>query len=202
LVGAAVLLCAARKLSADELIQIPTADRVTGPTGAYRQRVSDRSEGYGTVLAPIGPMFELMGRYYNRLDRSHNLEAGGQFQLFPDGVVTPAISVGMWDVGNNSPWGRRAFLMISKTLTPYGPLVSLPSFFERIQLSLGTGTGRFSGALAGARIDLPARFSLVTEYDSRRLNTGIWFRPVKPLAFKGELQNGNPYVGAEFRASF
>src|SRR5207237_9164374 len=39
---------------ADQLIQIPTADRVSAPTFEYLQRVDGQDEGYGTVLAPAG----------------------------------------------------------------------------------------------------------------------------------------------------
>jgi hypothetical protein len=71
-----------------------------------------------------------------------------------------------------------------------------------VQLTLGVGTGRFSGVVAGLRADLPYRVSLIAEYDARRFNAGIWFAPVKPLTLKAELQNGNPYLGAEVRARF
>jgi hypothetical protein len=70
---------------------------------------------------------------------------------------------------------------------------------KRLQLTFGTGTGRFSGIFAGLRADLPANFSLVGEYDSRRFNAGIWFTPVRQLTLKAEVQNGNPYIGGQFR---
>src|SRR3712207_7305021 len=53
----------------------------------------------------------------------------------------------------------RAFLVVSKSLEQ-GQL-GIPRPIERVQLTLGTGTGRFSGILAAARVDLPAHFSLI-----------------------------------------
>ncbi|MBM3459830.1 MAG: hypothetical protein FJX77_15020, partial [Armatimonadetes bacterium] len=86
---------------ADQLIQIPTADRVSLPAASYRHRVDGKGEGYGTLLSPAPlPGLELMLRYYNGEDRQHRIEGGGQFQLLPDGVVTPGIAVGMWDITN------------------------------------------------------------------------------------------------------
>jgi hypothetical protein len=185
---------------ADQLIQIPTADRVREAKGEYLHRPQGSGEGYGTLLLPVGSAYELMFRYYNDLDFSHNLEGGIQFQLLPDGIVTPGFSVGMWDVTNSSPWGRRAYAVITKSLEQ-GQL-GIPPPLERVQLTFGVGTGRFGGLLAGIRVDLPARFSLVAEYDSRRLNAALWFSPFKPLTLKAELQNSNPFFGGDLRVRF
>lgn len=197
------LLLPAAAANADQLIQIPTADRVSAPKAEYRHRVDGRNEGYATLLTPAGPGFEAMFRYYNNEDRSHRIEGGGQFQLLPDGVVTPALAVGMWDVTNSTPWGRRAFLAITKSFTRFGAgLFNVPAPLERLQFTFGAGTGRLGGGFAGLRADLPGRLSLIAEFDSRRLNTGLSFRPLPPLSLTAELQNGNPYLGAQFRASF
>lgn len=195
-----VLLLAAGSSSADQLIRIPTADLVPGPKAEYMRRVDGEKEGYATLLVPAGLAYEFAFRYYDNEDRSHNLEGGGQFQLLPDGVITPGVSVGIWDVTNSSRWGRRAFFVVTKSLRPGQFFVRKP--IERLQITLGGGTGRLGGVFGGLRVDLPARFSLVAEYDSRRLNTGIWFTPVKPLTLKAELQNGNPYLGGSFTLDF
>src|SRR5690348_5301809 len=118
----ALTLClaagAALPARADQLIQIPTADRAPGPTFEYLQRVDGQEEGYGTVLVPAGRAYELMFRYYNDLDGSHNIEGGGEFQLLPGGIITPAVALGIWDITNSSPWERRAFLVITHSLRP------------------------------------------------------------------------------------
>lgn len=185
---------------ADQLIQIPTADRAPGIRTEYLHRFQGPDQGYGTVVAPLGLAYELMGRYYNGLDNSHNLEIGGQLQLLPDGVVTPAVSLGVWDITNSAPWGRRGYLALTKGIErgQFG----LPRPFRRAQLTLGTGTGRLSGVFAGLRLDLPANISLVTEYDARRLNLGFWISPVRSLSLKAELQNGEPFFGGELRKRF
>jgi len=191
---------APRAARADQLIQIPTADRVSGVRGEYLHRFEGGGEGYATLLVPVGLAFELDFRYYNGFDRSHNLEGGGLFQLLPDGIVTPGVAVGMWDVSDHSPLGRRAFIVVTKSLQQ-GQL-GIPKPFQRVQLTFGTGTGRFTGVLAAARFDLPARFSVVTEYDARRLNVGLWWNPLRPLTLKAELQNNNPFFGGDLRVRF
>jgi len=199
LTGGALLMPAGA--GADQLIQIPTADRVSAPTGEYKRRADGKGEGYGTVFVPAGLSYELMLRYYDDLDGEHRIEGGGQLQVLPDGFVTPGIAIGMWDVTNSSPWGRRAFFVLTKSLTQ-GQFGMVPKPLERVQLTFGTGTGRLSGIFAGARFDLPHRLSLVAEYDTRRLNAGVWFSPIRPVTLKAELQNGNPFLGGELRARF
>jgi len=194
-----LLLCAT-SVGADELIQIPTADLVPALTTEYKHRLSGNSEGYGSLRMAAGQAYELDFRYYNDEDHENNLEGGGLFQLLPDGVVTPGIAVGMWDVTNSSRWGRRAFLVMTKGLVPGQLFIREP--IRRLQLTFGTGTGRFAGILAGIKVDLPARLSLVGEYDSRRLNAGIWYSPVRQVTLKAELQNGNPYFGGQFRVAY
>jgi len=199
LLGATALLLSTSAASADQLIQIPTADRAV-PTLEYKRRLEGNSEGYATLLLPAGIAYELMFRYYDNEDHEHSLEGGGQFQLLPDGVITPAVSLGVWDITNSSPWGRRGFLVITKSLRP-GQL-GIPEALDRVQLTVGTGTGRFSGLFAAVRVDVAQRVSLIAEYDARRLNAGIWVTPIKPVTIKAELQNGNPYLGGELRLSF
>lgn len=197
---ALVLLAGGSAARADQLIRIPTADIVPGVKAEYMRRVDGKKEGYGTVLVPAGLAYELAFRYYDNEDGEHRLEGGGMFQLLPDGVITPGVAVGLWDVTNSSPAGRRGFLVVTKALREGQFFV--PRGIKRVQVTLGTGTGRFSGLLAGLRVDLPARFSLVAEYDARRFNAGLWFTPVRPLTLKAELQNGNPYLGGDLTLRF
>jgi hypothetical protein len=197
---AAGLLLSGGAVHADELIQIPTADLVPALTAEYKHRLEGNSEGYGSLRFAAGQAYELDFRYYNREDHENNVEGGGLFQLLPDGVVTPGIALGVWDVTNSSRWGRRGFLVITKGLEPGQLFVRRP--LERLKLTFGTGTGRFSGILAGLRADLPANFSLVAEYDSRRFNAGLWYSPVRQVTLKAELQNGNPYFGGQLRLAY
>lgn len=197
---AAGLLLTPMAARADELIQIPTADLVPALTTEYKHRLKGNSEGYGSLRFPAGQAYELDFRYYNNEDHENNVEGGGLFQLLPDGVVTPGIALGVWDVTNSSRWGRRGFLVITKGLEPGQLFVREP--IQRLQLTFGTGTGRFSGIFAGLRADLPARFSLIGEYDSRRFNAGLWYTPIRQVTLKAELQNGNPYFGGQFRLAY
>lgn len=186
--------------SADQLIQIPTADRPSGPHVDYRHRIDGKDQGYGTLIIPAGAAYEVMARWNNGFGGDHDLEAGASLQLLPDGIVTPAIAVGIWDVTNSGPMGRRAFLVVTKSLRP-GQL-GIPLFLGGAQVTVGLGTGRFSGPMAGLRLDLTGAVSLVGEYDARRLNFGLWVQPLPLVRLRAELQNGDPYLGGEFRLSF
>ena len=196
--AAAVLLAPAA--SADQLIQTPTADRSPGPRLEYKHRVDGVNEGYASAIIPAGLAYELLFRYYNNEDGQYRIEGGGQLQLLPDGVITPGVALGVWDITNSSPWGRRAFLVFTKSLRP-GQL-GIPQGIDRVQLNLGFGTGRFGGVFASARVDVLRRVSLITEFDSRRLNLGLWFTPIAPVTLKAELQNGNPYLGGDLTIRF
>jgi hypothetical protein len=197
--GLLLVLGVPRPSRADVLIQIPTADRPVETRGEYKERLEGRDERYGTLVAPAGSAYELMARYYDR-GGVQRLEGGGSLQLLPDGLVTPGIALGLWDFTNSSPLGRRAFLVFTKSLR--AGQFGIPKALDRLQLTFGTGTGKFSGVLAGLRMDLPAHLSLVAEYDARRLNAGLWFTPIRPLTLKAELQNGNLFVGGDLRARF
>src|SRR5262249_55507204 len=128
---------------ADQLIQIPTADRVPAITVEYKHRLDGQNEGYGTLLIPAGQAYELMVRYYNNEDQEHTAEGGALFQLLPDGIVTPGVALGLWDITNSSPWGRRGFLVITKSLRQ--GQFGIPRPIQRLQFTFGTGTGRLSG---------------------------------------------------------
>jgi hypothetical protein len=199
-VGLLLGLCVAAPARADQLIQIPTADIVPGATGEYLQRTEGNDAGYATVFLPAGKQYEVMFRWYNDYAGEQRVEGGGQFQLLPDGVVTPGLAVGMWDITNSSPKGRRAFLMLTKHLDRGD--FSLPRFLPPMQLNFGVGTGKFSGPLAGIKINLPAHLDLVAEYDARRLNAGLWYSPMKHLTLKAELQNGELFFGGSLRSRF
>jgi len=186
--------------AAEQFIRTPTADLVTAPKVEYLHRIEGTKEGYGTLSLPFGLAYELDFRWFNGEDRSHNLEGGVMFQLLPDGIITPGVALGVWDVTNSSPWGRRGFFVITKSLRPGQLFVRRP--LQRLQFTVGTGSGRFSGLLGSLRGDLPGGFSLVAEFDARRLNLGVWFSPIPPVTLKAELQNGNAYVGGSLVARF
>ncbi|MBI3910089.1 MAG: hypothetical protein HY320_04045 [Armatimonadetes bacterium] len=185
----------AARARADKLILIPTAD-LGGYSAEYLQRTRGADEGIATVTFPTGPLVEALIRYNRNLDRSHNVEAGGTFQLLPQGYGTPSLAVGIWDITNDGPPGRRAFLVITKNFTRDD---FVPAPLREIQTTLGIGTGRLGGPFLGVRASLPARLSLIGEWDSQRFNAGLWWTPIRGLTLKGELHNGNPFLGGRIQ---
>ena len=189
---------------ADQLIQIPTAE-----VGRWSAEAMFRADGvderYYSLRAPVGVSSEIFIRYYAGLDKSYDTEFGGQIQILPQGVFgglgfgSPAVAVGVWDVLNEGPYGRRFFLMLSKSFTV---LDNVPSIVRGTEVHFGFGTQRFGTVLFGVKKKLPGRFYLVSEFDSHRWNNGIWWEPVGFVRLRGEFQNGDPFLGGNLTARF
>lgn len=200
LLAGAALLAPAGAARADQLIQIPLAERAPAPKIDYRHRIDGSNQGYGTVVLPAGSAYEVLARWNNGFRGDHGVEVGGMMQLLPDGIVTPGIAAGVWDVTNSGPMGRRFFLVLTKSLGP-GQL-GLPLGLGGAQATLGVGSGRFMGPLAGLKLNVAPFSSLVAEYDARQFNFGFWIYPLPLVQLRAELQGGDPYLGAEFRLGF
>ena len=194
-----LLAATATPARADKLILIPTAE-LTPLRAEWLWRVDGGNANVGTLQVPAGRTFEVLVRHYRDLGRDDDTEFGGQFQFIPEGLGLPAVSVGIWDVTNSSPYGRRAFIVLTKTLE--GGELFLPAGFPRTQLHAGIGTSRFSPGFLGVEFFLPANLSLAAEYDGRRANFGARWRPVRFLSLKGELWNGEPFVGGQVSRPF
>jgi hypothetical protein len=187
---AALALCASGA-RADRLIWIPTA--ATGRLQAeYMTRVSG-SEGVLTGQIGLGRQVELLARHYRNFDDDDTTEIGGQYVVLPEGFVTPGVAIGVWDVADEGPRGRRIFGVVTKTV----PVVNaLPLGINDIKVHAGIGSNALSGVFFGAEASIPFGLRLYAEYDARNLNAGLAWSPLPLLSLKAESWDGDIFVGA------
>lgn len=190
-----VLALSAGSARADRLIWIPTAD-VSRPSIEYMTDPFGK-RGVATGQFGLGKQFELLVRDYRHFTSSDKVEVGGQFTVLPEGIATPGIALGVWDVADNGPRGRRVFGVVTKSL----PLVNkLPTGFHDIKVSAGIGSNQLSGVFLGGQIGIPFGFGLYGEYDTRHFNAGISWSPIGILRLKAESWGGKLFVGAQLRS--
>jgi hypothetical protein len=195
MVFALVLLAACGAAHADKLIKIPTA----GLAKLNAEFATEIGEDLDIFTAQVGfKGFELLGRRYHDLPGGDNeTEFGGQLQILPEGLAgfaTPGLSIGVWDVADESPFGRRFFGVVS-TVIPY---IDWLSFLGEVKVHGGLGSGDLAGFFIGAQASLGPGFTLTAEFDSDNGNFGLWWSPIKPLRLKLEQWGGDTFVGAQF----
>lgn len=181
---------------ADKLIWIPTA----GISRLVQAEFMTNTNGKRNVVTGqigLGKQFELLVRHYHGFESDDSTEVGGQFTVLPEGFATPGVAIGVWDIADDGPRGRRIFGVVSKTV----PLVHKASLgMTNLRLHAGIGSNRLSGIFLGGELGLPAGFALYAEYDARDVNAGLSWTPVSLLRLKVESWDGHVFAGAQLRS--
>ena len=99
LLGVLALALSSGAARADRLIWIPTAS-IAHLQADYTQEAFGKA-GVVTGQIGLGKQFELMVRHYKDFGPSDKTEVGGQYQVLPEGIATPALSIGVWDVADD-----------------------------------------------------------------------------------------------------
>jgi hypothetical protein len=181
---------------ADKLIWIPTAG-ISHLGQVEYMTEADGKRGVLTGQVGLAKQFELLVRHYRNFSPSDKTEVGGQFTILPEGFATPGIAIGVWDVANDGPRGRRVFGVISKSL----PVVNkLPVGFHDIKVHAGIGSNQLSGIFLGGEAGFPFGFGVLAEYDSRHVNAGLSWSPISLIRLKAESWGGKVFVGAQLRS--
>ena len=181
---------------ADKLIWIPTAG-ISHLGQVEYMTEADGNRGVLTGQVGVAKQFELLIRHYRNFTPSDKTEVGGQFTILPEGFATPGIAIGVWDVGDNGPRGRRVFGVISKAL----PIVNkLPVGFHDIKVHAGIGSNQLSGVFVGGEAGFPFGFGAYAEYDTRHVNAGLSWSPIGLIRLKAESWGGRVFVGAQLRS--
>jgi hypothetical protein len=191
---AALAFCAGGA-RADRLIWIPTA-AISRPQVEY---MAEASGSRGVLTGQIGlvKQFDLLVRHYRNFEDKDRTEVGGEYVVLPEGLATPGVAIGVWDVADEGPRGRRFFGVLSKSV----PLInSVPLGIHDIKVHAGIGSGSLSGVFLGGQIGFPFGFGLYGEYDARKFNAGISWSPIGVLRLKAESWNGRVFVGAQLRS--
>jgi hypothetical protein len=193
LLGIVALALCAGTACADRLIWIPTAG-ISRLQGEY---MAEADGSRGVLTGQIGfRQFELLARHYRNFENDDRTEIGGQFQVLPEGLVTPGISLGVWDVADDGPRGRRFFGVVSKTLEPINWL----PFFSDVKVHAGIGSNQLSGLFLGAHAGIGLGLRLYVEHDTEDFNAGLAWSPLPIVSLKAESWDGDFFVGAQLKS--
>lgn len=195
LLGWLVLVTGAR---ADRVVLSPSAYNL--PPGSLKLEVARReSRGGLTVywlnLGLVGGVELEVVRAETARQQIDSL--GVQLNLLPDIGFTPAVSVGVRDVGDKTERGFAFYLAIGHRL-PYMPPNPL---IEEMYLFGGVGAGGIRGLFVGTEIRTPYRLWLSAEYDSRAWNASLSWEPVPLLRLRVYSLDGETYYGAALAVS-
>jgi hypothetical protein len=188
----AVLALSAGAARADKLIWIPTAETSRLQLEYNIEDNGDRQLITGQV--GLFNKFELLVRDYIDFAGDDEIEVGGQFQILPEGIVTPGVAVGVWDVADEGPRGRRFFAVASYKV----PVVDkLPLGMNNIKVHGGLGTNNLGPIFFGTQVGLPFALRFYLETDSEDFNVGLSWNPLRFLRLKAESWDGNAFFGVQ-----
>ncbi len=121
-----------------------------------------------------------------------------QYNILPDIGFTPAVSMGVRDIGNRTPEGTALYLAVAYRL-PYMPPNPLA---DEVNLFGGVGVGGIKGGFVGVEVRTPYRLLLSAEYDSRSWNAAVSWEPVPLLRLRLYSIDNETYYGALLSLSF
>ncbi|MDW8290192.1 MAG: hypothetical protein RMM06_05680 [Armatimonadota bacterium] len=188
-----VLLVLTAEVHADRVVISPSAYNL--PPGSLKLEVARRESKGGLTYYWLN--LGLVGGIELEAVRSETARKqvdslGIQFNLLPDIGFTPAVSVGVRDIGDRTDEGFAFYLAIGYRL-PYMPPNPL---IEEMYLFGGLGAGGIRGFFIGTEIRTPYRLWLSAEYDSRTWNAALSWEPVPLLRLRLYSLGGETYYGA------
>ena len=197
-------LCATQ-VSADRLILMPMgsvlgrgsvkAEAAFGSgidTGSLSPANSDRIYWANIGLGSL----ELTGM---RLERSGGFESnalGVELCVLPETIITPALGVGVLDLGDDIGPGRGYYLAASKTV-PLTDVAPLP--IHDVKVLIGYGFDGINGFFGGAQIGLPMSLTLSLEHDGENFNAALSWDMIPKVGLKVYSLDGEIFVGASLK---
>ena len=161
------------------LINIPTTDTVC--LGSFNAAAfvqagdTDRTVLAANLGLPLG--LEAGASYENPEQGAAELLLNAKFRLMDEGLIRPAVAVGVHDLADRIDFSP--YVVISKSFTP--PTKAVRNVVNP-RLYLGFGTGRFDDKLfGGASVTVAGKFSVMAENDGHDFNAGVRFSPTSSL---------------------
>ncbi len=191
---------------ADRLLVIPQG--TTFGIGVKAEYLG-RMDGDGNaVLLNVGlPKIEIEGASFNNFnggaDKANVISA--QLSIIPETSFTPAVSVGMRDIADDSTsdnsfyGGRSLYIAASKKIPITG---GVPVLFEDMSVHGGFGTDSLKGIFFGVEGTLPMGLRLSAEYDSKKVNAGLSYKVIPTLRVDVASIKSDMYYGAKFSTKF
>ncbi len=179
---------------ADPIILAPSATTLsTGQVRAEAALSPGNDQGnyfwFGTGISQFEVNLIRCGQSGGKVEN----DFGFQWDIIPQTVATPAVAVGLADVGSQSSSGVAPYAVATKRL----PVSSILPFVSSFEMTGGLGAGGISGPFLGFDAKLPLKFFLQAEYDSHNLNAAAGWQPTKLFRLKAYSINGHIYGGAE-----
>lgn len=118
-----------------------------------------------------------------------------QLGLIPETTLTPAISIGTWDLTDKTADGTGYFLAFSKAV----PLTKeLPLPVSDVKVHAGFGISGMDNIFGGAEASLPLGLKVSAEYFQKDFNYALGWGPVAGLQLKAYILDGETYYGLKF----
>ena len=188
--------CLGGAVSADRLIIIPEGTTLT--TGAARVEYAGRQSAQA-YWAAVGILrLEVEGAWFKGFGAGNVNALSAQVGVLPETSFTPAIGLGVRDIGDKTDdqtalyGGRSFYLAASKSV----PLSGGQAMLQELKVHVGIGTGSLKGVFFGAETTLPGKVQLAGEYDTETFNFAATYSVVPVVKLRVSSIGGDPYFGA------
>lgn len=190
---------------ADRLILIPTGE--TLGTGSIKAEYAANSNGDGRIYwVNLGvSRLEIEGARFQDFTPDNEDALSAQISILPETTFTPAIALGMRDIGDETkgkgvPYdGQSLYLAVSKSIPVTG---GVPLLFQDVVVHGGIGTESLSGVFFGVEGTLPMGVRVMGEYDTNDFNFALSYNLIPTLNVRLSSIKGDIYYGALFSVSF
>lgn len=187
---------------ADRLILIPTGTTLS--TGDFRAEYAGHGSAQAYWAAVGITRLEVEGAWFRNFGSNENGAVSAQIAVLPETSFTPALGVGVRDIGDSADTsallydGRSAYVAVSKGVETGEGL----TFVQDLKAHAGIGTGSLSGIFFGAEVTLPGKVRLAAEYDTKDFNFAATYNvaPIAKLRVSSIHDEG--YYGAVISTSF
>jgi len=180
---------------ADNIITVPRGTTLTN--GQFRgQFMFSQSGNNGNFFSMSVGLKQLELNYTHAEyadDRKEEL-VSGQWNVLPETFITPAIGVGVRDVGSQSKEGMGVY----GALTKHIPIENYTRYIDDFSVTFGLGAKSIHGFFCGAEMKLPLYFVGQLEFDGDYWNSALCWQPVEAFRFKIFRVGYKHYFGAEF----
>ena len=181
--------------AADRLILIPTG--ATLGTGEFRAEYA-ASGGQNATWAATGVMrLEVEGAWFSGFAPSSDDAWSAQIAILPETSFTPALGVGVRDIGDGSDKstglydGRSLYAAATKEIE----LGEVTTFVQDLKITAGIGTGSLNGIFFGADAGIAERLRLAAEYDTKDINLAATYGLAPLVNVRVSSIHGDVYYG-------
>lgn len=192
--------------SADRLILIPTGRTLS--TGGFKaEYLSKFGEDGKIYFANIGiSRLEIEAARFQDFSNGDTPTAiSAQISVLPETTFTPAVAVGVRDIGNETRWfnslyGKRSYYLAASKKVPITG--GIPLLFQDVSIHGGIGTESLKGVFFGIEGTLPMGLRINGEYDTEDVNIGLSYKIIPTVKADVSYIKGDMYYGALFSTSF